>query len=58
MGKRGPLGGTASGCGLVVDLSAAGAVAALRPVYAFPRKPCNAVINGDCAAGTVGPRKG
>lgn len=57
MGKGGALGGTASGCGLVVDLSAAGAVAALRPVYAFPRKPCNAVINGNCAAGTVGPRK-
>jgi len=48
-GRGGPLGGTASSCGLVADLSAPNALAALRPVYAFPRKPCNAVINGDCS---------
>ncbi|GAB0491135.1 hypothetical protein MMPV_002384 [Pyropia vietnamensis] len=55
-GKRGPLGGSASGCGLVVDLSSAGAIRTLRPVYAFPRKPCNAVVNGDCSARKSGPR--
>jgi len=48
-GRGGPLGGTASACGLVADLSAPKALAALRPVYAFPRKPCNEIINGDCS---------
>lgn len=54
MGKGPPLGGIASGCELVVNLSSAGAVSALRPVYAFPRKPCNAIINGDCTGVAFG----